>query len=1370
MRTHCSNSTRFLAASALLLGCVVSLSTSSAGVLHAQTGSPTASSATSSQLVTTRLTQPIDDKALVPLKGTMHPLAIASNDRGAVDSGMQLERVQILLSRSTAQETALKQAIRDMHTPGTASYHKWLTPDEFGKLYGPSDADIATLSNWLGTHGFAVTKVNPGRMTLEMTGSAAQFQSAFHASIHKYNVNGQMHYANSAEPQIPAALAPVFGGFASLNNFPLKSQSQKLGTATFDPATHATKPNWTTGSSTAGLSFPLAPGDFAVQYDLNPLYTAGVKGTGQTIGIINETNIDPTLVAQYRTLFGLPASAVNVIIDGNDPGIDGINNPGGPNGASGEAYLDIEIAGSVAPSAQIDLVIAGDTALANGLGLAAEHAVYANVAPVLSLSFGGCESNQGTSGNAFWSQLWEQAAAQGQTVMVSTGDSGSAGCDSPNSEEYAVSGQAVNGLASTPYNVAVGGTDFYYSDYANPASDSYASLKALWNLTPSNATPVTSLMSKVTEQPWNDSQFGLNYSNYYNNSGNTATSIAGAGGGASNCAITSTTSTTGCAGYAKPAWQTGTGVPADGVRDIPDLSLFAANGANFTYYPICASDGDCQAPATGGTVQITGIGGTSASTPAFAGLMALVNQQYGRQGQADFVLYKLAAQYPTAFNDVVHGTNTVPCSFAAGSLDSVNCIAAATPITITDPNTHASVVEGQIGTGTTPEYNAVAGYDLATGLGTIDANVMVSNWNKVTFATSSVTLSPSQTNFAHGTSVNITGAVTPSTATGAVSLETTSTLPLQAAETVFTLSGGNFSGAVNYLPGGTYSISGAYGGDGTNGPSTSTPVSITVTPEASSLVFNPLNTAFSTSKQAAFQAGASIPYGTQVELSGQPVPTTYYNTCVNVTTVPSSCSTTSFGTPTGTVTFADGGQTLNAALLNAQGDAEYNAGFAIGTHSVTASYSGDASYNASTAAALSFTVVKDTPDIYLTSGSSTASPLSVTTGSALIVNVENSANDNSINTYHTYFYSPVSAPTGVVTITGLGSSTITLPALVSSVDSSLAVASGSATIAIPTGVTAGAYTATVSYPGDANYAAFSKTFSVTVVASAASVSTTTTATASPTTTSAASPAVVTATVTAASGTPTGSVSLTASGVQLGSVTLPAGTGTSVTVTVALNSTTLQQGVNVVTVQYVPTTGSVFQASFATVTVTNSSTSAVPALALTNSGAISIAAPGGSGTSTITVTPSGGFTGAVTLTCAVSPTNETATPTCTVTSPVNLTGTAAGTATLTVNTTAASAALEMPKLRLLPIGGGAAMAAMLFLVLPAKRRRMRTLLGALVLMVGIGFSAGCGGGSKTTTTPPAGTGGTTLGTYTVTVSATGAGITTPATTTVATTIQ
>src|SRR5271165_2213034 len=813
--------------------------------------------AQATSFATPRLTQPIDDNARITLKGTVNPLARAANDRGAAPDSMPLDRIQVVLKRSDAQESALKQLVTDLHTPGSASYHKWLTPEQFGKQFGPSDQDIATVEAWLQSKGFSVTKLNPGRQTLEISGNVAQFRNAFHAQIHKYMVDGEIHYSNANDPQIPTALASVVGGFATLNNFPIKNNVRKLGEAGYDPKTGKATPHWTIGSAANGYEFVLSPGDYAVQYDLNPLYSAGTDGTGQTIAVVNDSNVNIYLVNQFRSLFGLPANPPQIIIDGNDPGV---------NGDSVEAYLDVEWAGAVAPKATVDLVIAADTALEGGLLLALQHAIYGNIAPVLSLSFGACEQNLGTF-NQFLSGLYEQAAAQGITVLVSSGDAGSAGCDDDNTQYFAVNGQAVSGFASTPYNVAVGGTDFYYSAWNQGASAIDAQLQSYWSFTPSNNTPAVSIKGVIPEQPWNESQYGLNISSFYDNSGG-ATSIAGGGGGASTCATgtyDSNGNTVTCtAGYPKPVWQSGTGVPADHVRDIPDLSLFASSGINASFYVICATDGDCQAVTSGNTVQIFGVGGTSASTPAFAGIMALVNQKYGRQGQANFVLYPLAAQYPAAFHDVKNGTNSVPCSF---SPTSPNGISVSSPLTVTDPNL-GTATEGQIGTGSAAQYNATAGYDLGSGLGTVDANVLLGDWNKVAFSTSSVTLSsPTAGTYAHGSNITVTAKVTGSSPTGDVALMTDSKEPTQQGQDFFTLSSGTATGTIDFLPGGTYNVWGHYGGDSKNKEADSAKTLITITPESSG-VFQQI---FANGSTITSGTG-NIPYGTFFQFNALAAP------------------------------------------------------------------------------------------------------------------------------------------------------------------------------------------------------------------------------------------------------------------------------------------------------------------------------------------------------------------------------------------------------------------------------------------------------------------------------------------------------------------
>ena len=1208
-------------------------------------------------VVPQRIVNPIDERHLVTLKGTIHPLATTANDRGAAPDGMQLDRMHLFLQRSGSQEAALRQAIADMHTPGTASYHKWLTPDAFGKKYGPSDQDIATVTTWLAGHGFTVAKVNPGKQTIEFSGNVGQFKSAFHAQIHKYSVNGETRYANASDPQIPEALAPVVRGFSSLNNFRMKSLAQVMGKASYNPKIDKAVPSWTWGTS-AGYDFVLAPGDFAVQYDLGPLYTAGLSGQGQTIAILDYSNINVALVNQFRTLFGLPANPPQVIVDGNDPGIDGINDPEGPAfGTSIESYLDVEWAGAVAPQATIDLIVAADTQLESGAFLAAERAVYSNVAPIISSSIYqyGCEQQAG-SGNQFIEALWEQAAAQGITVLEAAGDSGSAGCDS-DASPYAQNGLGVNNWASTPFDVAVGGTDFYYSDWATGA----ASASNYWNSTPTQA-PAVSLLKYIPEQPWNNSQFGLDAVSYYQQLG--TTTVTGGSGGASNCATGTGNSSSGwtacTAGYPKPSWQAGSGVPADTVRDIPDLSLYAADGQNYSFYPICADDGDCQTPTGGNIVQITGVGGTSAAAPTFAGIMALVNQKYGPQGQANYVLYPLKAQYPASFHDVTEGTNSVPCE-----VDSPNCISAPADNTIVLEN----ITEGQLGTGTTPDYNAAAGYNLATGLGTVDANQMVTNWNNVKFGPTGTTLNASSTSFTHGTGITLSGTVTGTgTPTGDVALMTDSTEQLQQGQGFFTLSGGAYTSAtngVNYLPGGSYNIWTRYAGDATNGVSTSMPIPVTVSPESSGIYFA-LHSG-SAVYTATTSPGTSVDYGTQLELSAQVAPTADVATLATCQTT-SGATCPSFGPPTGTVTFKDGATTLNSALLNAEGDAEFNQPFSVGPHSVTANYGGDNSYNASASAApITFTVVKDVPQVLLASSVIDGNNGYLVNGpgqpTILTVQIENTAQ------YNTAVPSPVAAPTGTVTLSSSLAGFSGTSALSAATDPSDNAVMGVATFNVPAGSTSGSYTVVATYNGDSNYATNTLTQPIVIEnlngngGYNSSITATLSGTISPTTN-----VTITGTVTGQTGegAPTGAVYVYSSGDDPTAVGLvPAATGVTSSFSITLNSQTLFQGSNQISLQYLPASASPYNPS--AMVLSNAISNPLSDFQMIPATTLVPVTAGGNGTVAVSLVSTNGFSGAVSLTCSSA-----SGVTCNISPSATLASGGQTSATLTIGATASTA--------------------------------------------------------------------------------------------------
>jgi hypothetical protein len=1243
-----------------------------------------------------RITQPIDDSRRVTLKGNVHPLAQPRYDRGAVPDSFPAERMLLLLQRSPESETALRQFIEDAHTPGSSGYHKWLKPAELASLYGPADSDVGAVAAWLKSHGFSVPRVSKGKAAIEFSGSAGQLREAFHTELHTYVVNGETHHANDRDPQIPAALESLVAGITSLNDFRPKSYAEVLGRAIYDPKTHRVTPQWTLNTE----ALALAPGDFAVQYDLNPLYNAGTNGAGVTIGLIGASNVDPTVVAAYRALFGLPPSALNVVIDGEDPG---------ENGALIESYLDVEVSGAVAPGATINLYTAADTSVQSGLDLAALRAVDDDEAAVLSTSYGECEQALGSSENQFWAALWEQAAAQGQTSFVSSGDNGPAICDTDLGQP-AKSGLAVNGFSSTPWNVSVGGTDFYYSTYAGTSAAQNAQLATYWNLTPSSL-PAVSILKPIPEQPWNDA-FGLNLATGGVYSPGSPTIVAGSGG-ASSCSsgvdATDGTYASCSGGYPKPAWQTGVGVPADGVRDLPDVSLFAANGANDSFYPICVGgEGIFQecVPTDGG-VAITGVGGTSASSPAMAGIMALINQEYGRQGQANFTLYPLAAQHPTAFHDVTVGSNNVPCQEGTPSCT----------LSALHDNTNGFYTFGQ--------YYATPGYDQATGLGSVDANLLVKYWTSLHFTPTNTSLALSQTSFTHGTPVTVTVGVSGSggTPSGDVALVTTASPAVNAGLGEIALQNGAASESVNNLPGGEYTLTARYAGDTLFASSSSVPVALNVTAEDSTTSLVGTYYDWTSGSFVSLSNGSSYPYGTYIALDAQP-------TGVNAP------AGTRDGIATGTVTFADAASTGTVSSgpvkLTSNGVAEWipSAGFTAGSHSLTAGYSGDASFKASASApALGFTITKAATQVTLS-----ASPSIIGAGSTVALTL-------------LAVVSPTAPPpTGTATFyfgaTVLGTATLGPAPYNPTVGAAALNAAG-----LPLGIDA----ITATYSGDANCnPAAAPAINVTVEQPV-----TLSATLNPNPFNEAQNFTVAVTVkgVASLPVPTGVVLLSATGVRSSysdAETLVNGAATisgagnffnpgNVALTVSYNGDS----------NYAPAVTTIYSSDAAPFTI-----SATPVV---------IAAPGATtgNTSTVTVTPGGNFVGAVALSCALSasPGGAQDPPSCVIPSSVNITGTSAVTATMTINSTAASSgtassAMVRPfpdRRRWLAGSGGAVLLGIALVGIPAPGRRRRSLLGCVFVLALCGILAGCHG-KGSSGTAGGGNAGTTPGTYTFTATA------------------
>jgi len=1009
------------------------------------------------------VTGAVDDAELTTLRGNTHPLIRRSVDHGAAPASLPMERMILVLKRSAEQESALRALLDAQQTKGSASYHQWLTPEDCGRQFGPADSDIAAVEAWLESHGFKVDKVSNGRTAIEFSGTAGQVQDAFHTAIHGYELNGEKHWANASDPSIPSALGPVVAGVLSLHNFPRHAQlTMRQAPPIALPGQDGASPLFTYVSG-KNTYYGLGPTDFATIYNVLPLWNAGIDGTGQTIAIVGETNIHQSDIANFRSQFGLPAKAPNVILNGTDPGISDGDEP--------EAVLDVSWSGAVAKNATIDLVASATTETALGVDLSALYIVDNDLAPVMSESYGECEAQLGNAGNAFYNALWQQAAAEGITVVIAAGDGGSAGCDDFNTASEASDGLAVSGTAATPYNVSVGGTDF---DQTATTASKY------WSAT-NNPTTGASALGYIPETTWNQSCAALGAGNCA--VGGNGFNIVGGSGGPSNCATQDQAAH--CAGgYSKPSWQTGNGVPQDGVRDQPDVSMFASAGFNDSFYIMCEADLGPFGVMTGAnfgcslaTDSFVGVGGTSAGAPAFAAIMTLVNEKTGtRQGNANYVLYSLAAQPGASCNsstapanggscvfyDITKGNDSVPC--AAGSPDCGTAPAGGNGVLV-DPNNPAN-----------PAWTTGAGYDLASGLGSVNAANLVKAWSGVSYSPTSTTLaSLSPQNLVHGQPVSVTITVAPQSGSGTP----TGSVSLMAAlngntvgVTDFALVNGSAVGTTTLLPGGTYNVTAHYPGDGTFAASDSVPLQVTVGKENSQTT---LTADLYDVLARTFSPAASIPYGSIFFLRGQ---------VANAAGTPCAPSPqqTQIPCPTGTIGFSEGGKPLDKGIyaLNTLGYTEDQTLFgeisAAGTYAIQGQYSGDASYSAGGPATLNLVVTPaptqmDLLEVNLSpryTGSGTDFPAD--SGESFTVMTAVTA------------YSVRPPPTGDIEFLENGA---TVPGTIvyfpfSGSPNPWAYLNAQLTTSINT---PGTYTFTASYPGDGNYMAAQTSYSLTVVVS-----------------------------------------------------------------------------------------------------------------------------------------------------------------------------------------------------------------------------------------------------------------------------------------------
>ncbi|HEV2645202.1 MAG TPA: protease pro-enzyme activation domain-containing protein [Acidobacteriaceae bacterium] len=654
---------------------------------------------TASAQVSSRITAPIASTSTIPIAHSIHPRAMLSNDLGPKAENTMLHGMSIRFNMTDAQQAALDQLLNDLQNPSSPRFQQWLTPAQYAAQFGMSAADLAKVSAWLTSRGFTVTGVANGGSFITFDGTVGQVQRAFATSIHTLSANGETHFANMTEVSLPSAFAGSVAAVTGLHDFRLKPRVQAS----------VVRPLFT--SSVSGSHF-IAPGDLYTIYNMGSLMNS-YTGAGMTVAVTGQVDINAADVSAFRSASGLSTTNLPVIVHaGSDPGpVRTCTNCSPSVDDLDESSLDVEWAGAMAPSATIDFVVGVDV-----FNNSMTYAIDNNVAPIVTTSYGLCEAGDGSSGLLSLNALFKQANAQGQTILAAAGDQGATDCDAG---PVATTGLSADFPASSPYVTGMGGTQLNEGNATGATS--------YWSAT-NGTLGQGSALSYIPETVWDNEPLG---------------SYGGTGGGAS-------------AFFTKPVWQIGTGVPADGSRDVPDIALTAANGHDPLLYCVSVAAGtSCgsgfRVSSTNDTLTVAG--GTSFDSQIFGGMLALIEQKIGhRVGNANPTLYALAnnPSYYTpgatiltspnvVFNDVTTGNNSEPCT--AGT---PNC-----------------------GNGGLIGYSAGAGYDRATGWGSVNLTNLANAWSLVTplgvgtlGANNSVTtLTASPSNITAGATVTLTATV-----------------------------------------------------------------------------------------------------------------------------------------------------------------------------------------------------------------------------------------------------------------------------------------------------------------------------------------------------------------------------------------------------------------------------------------------------------------------------------------------------------------------------------------------------------------------------------------------------------------------------------
>jgi hypothetical protein len=998
----------------------------------------------------------VDNTKLITRQSSLPSRVSKYADMGRVSASTMFQHMFLVLQSSDEQEFALHTLMDAQQDKGSPNYHQWMTPETFGQSFGPASSDIAQVTAWLQDSGFTVEKVTQSGRFIEFSGTSGAVEAAFHTEMHNYLANGEMRIGNATNISIPAALAPVVVGPLALDNFrpqprhPALTQMVKGADGQFHPASGngptaggGASPDLTLGGSGVHI---LGGADFPIIFDSKPLINAGINGAGIKIGILGQTDVLLSDISTYRSIFGLPPSNPNIIVVGNDPGTAAA-------GDDVESDLDLEVSGANAPGATIDFYTSGSSYFGGSVSAAGIQIIENNTDDIISISYGfGCEAELTSGELASLNYMWEQASSQGISVFVSSGDSGPDDCQDGSATGNIYS---VDGLSSTPYDVAVGGTMFNDGTATGPTP--------YWG--PYSGPPYASALSYIPEIVWNEGALDP-----YGNQ-----AYGGIVAGTSGISLV----------YGTPSWQTGPGVPttdptpprgsvtgyqnAGPHRYLPDVAMPAAGVHDGVAF--CSED-NCILDSNGNLISFYTVGGTSVAAPSMAGVQALIDQKNGgRQGLPNYYYYKLAA-----------GQSLTNCN--AASLPSSAGATCPFHDVQTGNNFIPSARNGTVANGNYIGWTANPGFDLTVGLGSPDVNNVATQWSTVSFnaTTTAFTLTP--TTGPTGQTENFTIAVKPvsgtGTPTGQVSIIAQA---LFGAVGFVTLSSGSASGTfasagLEALPAGTYNVYAHYAGDVTYGGSNSAPISVTIGTSATSIQ----NTSYYIAANASYTATTTFTYGQNVYINSQ--------VCNAAGIAAGGCNT---GTPTGAITYTLVNQAnvtlpVLVAPLDPYDTAYLDAGLGLpaydikpnypsvaapqvlapGTYTVKTSYNGDTTYNASTGTPFTIVVGPATEAITLSTGTP-----DINSGGTVILNASMAVIDAASGGVY---------PTGTVTFTDtttntvLGTGTLTNGAVVFSVAGKI--------------TTAGAHTITAAYAGDSNYNPATSTAATVTVTTGAATTTT----------------------------------------------------------------------------------------------------------------------------------------------------------------------------------------------------------------------------------------------------------------------------------------